>query len=103
MGIKCKLHRFTVNRKYIAGTLNTGAVRVKMMFPLSPESESVTFRSRISEPILRVCIRDGELTIVKPGVDRNASLKITDFCADGTGDTLACSINFYVIIPMILI
>ena len=57
-----------------------------MMFPLSPESESVTFRSRISEPILRVCIRDGELTIVKPGVDRNASLKITDFCADGTGD-----------------
>jgi len=57
-----------------------------MTFPLSPESASVTFRSRISEPILRVCIRDGELTIVKPGVDRNASLKITDFCADGTGD-----------------
>jgi len=55
------MHRFTVNRKYIAGTLNTGAVRVKMTFPLSPESASVTFRSRISEPILRVCVRDGQL------------------------------------------
>jgi len=46
------------DRRYISGTLVTGAVRVKMMFPLSPVSASVTFRSRISEPIARSCITE---------------------------------------------
>ena len=75
-----------------------------MMFPLSPVSASVTFRSRISEPILRSCIREmhmeGDRNEQMLQCTSSASGPITlspkmqasntDFYADGVGDILAC-------------